>query len=661
MTSSRRAALLAGAFLACAAPAHAERPKATAIDAIAGITGAFADHPLVAVGEDHGDVAVHDLLRRLVSDPRFSRVVDDIVIEAGSARHQRVIDRFVAGKRVSRRALTATWRDSIGGGALGTWDAPIYEKFLRAIRQVNRERPADERLRVLLGDPPVEWEKVRTREQLHRWADQRDSHYATVVDEQVMRKGRRALLIAGMFHFHRDAKAPARSVLQHVEEKHPGKVFHVTLPTFDPAGDYGAAFDYARSFGAGSLVALDGTDLGALRPPRPPQAPQPPTEEENAEAWLIPDPARRGLSSNAYPTSFGDRWWKELQRRLALEGDMKVDDLFAEHCAYSTLQGRGLRQAVQPGAAPGEPDASAAGGGEAPAASDALDAILAQLKAGRTVAIGESRGLDQLHALVRKLIGSGRIPGRRPEIVVGFGNSRHQRVADRYVAGKPVSGAALARVWQDASQLLAYDSPAYEAFFKAVRDANRKLPAERRIRVLLGEPPLDWKRVGSASDVAAVVRRRAAFLAGLAMREDRSRSVIVIADRKLLSRVPGSATDRLPRNDVWVLQPYLGAKPLDAKAGSALTIAQSRLAKLQSGRNLSPSEPRRELGLTADALLYLGAPDSLTTHAPLPTRFRDAYVREIRRRHRLLYGTAFRPAAAFPTSECASPAETVGG
>ena len=589
-----------------------------------------------------------------MSDPRFAKAVDDVVIEASSARHQRVIDRFVAGKPVSRRALTATWRDSIGGGALGTWDAPVYERFLRAIRRVNRDRPASERLRVLLGDPPVDWKKVRTSKQMHHWAEQRDSHYAGVVDREIIRKGRRGLLIAGLFHFHRDAQAPGKSILQHVEERHPGKVFHVTLPTFDPA-EYGEAYHYTRSFPGDSLVALDGTDLGALRPRRRPGTPQAPTEEENAEAWFLPDPGRRGWSSNAYPTGFGDRWWTELRRRLGLGGATKVDEIFGERCAYETLQGAGLPQAVRPGAASGEPRAGAARGG-----SDALDAVIARLKDGRTVAMGEARGLHQQHELLRKLIGSGRIPGRRPVVVVGFGNSRHQRVADRYVAGRRVPSSALARIWQDTSQLLAYDGPEYEAFFKAVREANRKLPAQRRIRVLLGEPPLDWKKAG-ARDVAAVVARRAAFLAGLAMRTDRRRSVLIVADRKLVARVPGSATDRLPREQVWVLQPYLGAQPLDAKAGSALEIARSGLSRVASGRNLAPRHPRRPLGETADALLYLGARETLTTLVPLPTRFRDAYVREIRRRHRLLYGTAFRPETAFPTSECLSPPENVGG
>lgn len=658
-----RAALIAGALLACAAPAHAQRPQAKPVDAVDGILDAFARHPIVAVGENHGDVTQHALLRRLVSDPRFARAVDAVVIEAGSARHQATMDRFAGGGKVSRRALAATWRDSIGGGALGTWDAPIYEQFLRTVRRVNRGRPAAEQIRVLLGDPPVDWAAVRTREELRAW--DRDRHFAGVVDREVLAKGQRALLIAGMFHFHRDAQAPARSILQHVEEKHPGAVYHVTLPSFDPAAEHGAAFGYTRSFPRGSLIALDGTDLGALRQPRPPQAPQAPAEEENAEAWLYLEPPGQGRFSNAYPTVFDDRWWKELRRRLALEGDVEVDELFGEHCAYGSIQGRGLPQATRPGPVSGEPRRSRGDRGSAPAATRALDAIVSRLKAGRVVAVGEARGLEQQHALLRRLIGSGRLPGRRPLVVAGFGNSRHQRLLDRHLAGRRVPSAALARVWQDTSQLLAYDAPVYEAFFAAVRDANRKLPAHRRIRVLLGEPPLDWRALRGARGVRAVVARRAAFIAGLVRRHGRGRSVLLVADRRLVARVPGSVTDRLPRGRTWVLQPHLGfaggGEPLDAEAGSALPIAGTWMARLRAGRNLSPRGPRRRLGRVADALLYLGAPDSLSVRAPLPARFRDAYVRELRRRHRLLYGRALDPAKAFPTSDCRSAAEVEGG
>ena len=165
---------------------------------------------------------------------------------------------------------------------------------------------------------------------------------------------------------------------------------------------------------------------------------------------------------------------------------------------------------------------------------------------------------------------------------------------------------------------------------------------------------------------------RAAFMARLVKRHgtERGRSVIVVADRRLVARVPGSITDRLPAGKSWVLQPYVGfgarQATLERQLGklstpSALTTRGSWRQGLQAGANLAPGQPRGAIGQTADALLYLGKAETLVTTTPLPTRFRDRYVRVIRHRHRLLYGTRFTPAKAFPTSACSGPPENVGG
>ena len=580
-------AIIAASWLVWAVAAQAQRPQARPVDGVDAIIDTFKRFPVIAIGEDHGNVAQHVFLRKLVSDPRFSRTADAVVIEAGSARHQQIVDRFIAGKRVSRSALAASWRDSIGGGHLATWDAPIYEQFLRTIRRANRGRPARHRLRVLLGDPPVHWNQVRRAKDLKRWAP-RDQHYASVVDRHVLRHGKRALLIAGVFHFHRDTNAPAKSALLHIDEQHPGKTYHVTLPPFDAAAEFGAAFDYTRSFPADSLVPIDGTDLGALRQRRRPGAPEAPTQEENGEAWFIPDPAKAGLFSNPYPTVFEDRWWNELQRRNRLEGFTgTLTELFTVRCSYCSIQGRGLRQAVRVRPASGEPlPAGSSAIGQAPQASDAAAEIVAQLAAGKVVAIGDATGLEQQHEFLRKLIASGQLPGKQPVIIVGFGNSRYQPLIDAYLAGKSASLALVAGAWQNTSQLLAYDAPPYEQFFTAVRAANAKLPADKRIRVMLGEPPLDWATADSPRTVHKVAARRAAFMAGLVKRHVRQPGKECPRRGRPSPRRPGPRIDRRPAAEGKKLGPgavrRLRRPPRDARG-----------AARERGRSHRPGDPRQ--------------------------------------------------------------------
>jgi uncharacterized iron-regulated protein len=75
-------------------------------------------------------------------------------------------------------------------------------------------------------------------------------------------------------------------------------------------------------------------------------------------------------------------------------------------------------------------------------------------------------------------------------IVVEFGSTAYQPVLDRYVRGEDVPLADLQQVWRNTTQTSGvWESPVYAEFFAAVREINKKLPADRRIRVLAGDPP----------------------------------------------------------------------------------------------------------------------------------------------------------------------------
>lgn len=49
------------------------------------------------------------------------------------------------------------------------------------------------------------------------------------------------------------------------------------------------------------------------------------------------------------------------------------------------------------------------------------------------------------------------------------------------------------RFWQNTTQpFTTFDIPIYEEFFRTVRAVTQSLPHEHQIRVLLGDPPIDW-------------------------------------------------------------------------------------------------------------------------------------------------------------------------
>ena len=97
----------------------------------------------------------------------------------------------------------------------GVWNDPIYRQFFERIRALNRDRAPAERIRVVLGDPPIDWADITQTVDcndsdprcLDHWILRRDQHFASVVQASIDR-GRRVLIIAGAGHVLRNPDAP---------------------------------------------------------------------------------------------------------------------------------------------------------------------------------------------------------------------------------------------------------------------------------------------------------------------------------------------------------------------------------------------------------------------------------------------------------------------
>jgi outer membrane protein OmpA-like peptidoglycan-associated protein len=184
------------------------------------LAGAFDRFPLVAFSEPrHGAGGTREFLTSLLRHPRFAGTVNDLVVEFGNARYQDIADRYVAGEPVARDQLRQIWENTTV--ATGVWTASMYEGVLSDVRSLNKTLAPGKRVRVLLGDPPIDWSVVRgpADEDMNDW---RDAHFAWVVDEQVMKKGRRALLWIGGAHLGRQVLFPD-SLIHLLDERFPGK------------------------------------------------------------------------------------------------------------------------------------------------------------------------------------------------------------------------------------------------------------------------------------------------------------------------------------------------------------------------------------------------------------------------------------------------------
>jgi hypothetical protein len=169
---------------------------------------------VVALGEAHGRRADSDLRIALVRHPDFARKVRSIVVEFGSTTAQSTLDRYIRGENVSRAQLEQVWKTTSNG----VWASPIYAEFFAAVRDVNSKLPAGARIRVFGGDPGP--------------TDKRDRELAAVavLEEHVLSKHGKALMIYGAAHFYRTAPpsfGTSADLARRLEQAHPGRIYTV--------------------------------------------------------------------------------------------------------------------------------------------------------------------------------------------------------------------------------------------------------------------------------------------------------------------------------------------------------------------------------------------------------------------------------------------------
>ncbi len=291
-------ALAAGTLSALAQ----EEPSSVHVDnALAGILDAFDSYPIVAIGDNHNVQQLGDFYIQLIQQPEFARQVRNIVFEYGNAFYQDVIDRYINGEEVPFEELQRVWTPTFAYGPSPV--AQMYIDFYRAVREVNAALPEGERLRVWLGDPPLNPEQPVTYSP-NNPPPNRDEHFAGIVSN-LINQGEKALVIIGAYHLvptgfpfalPGEAGGPmiigappagtaepmpvvpgdsaampmipmalGSNVRQLLDAAYPGQVFAVTL--FDGIGDQACAAEFdqiAETWQIPTLASLRGTTLADL-------------------------------------------------------------------------------------------------------------------------------------------------------------------------------------------------------------------------------------------------------------------------------------------------------------------------------------------------------------------------------------------------------------
>jgi hypothetical protein len=252
--------LLGGAALA-AQPLGPAAP----VDPIALIADALKTHQVVGFSDAHGDRALDEFELAVVRDARIRQAIDDIVIENGNARFQSVVDSYVNGDAAPYEQLHHAWHDTTQVQTIGPRDGSIPAIY-RVVRELNATaKPPLRRIRILLGDPPIDWTAVQSAPDHRRWIEQRDIHGASVVKHEVLDRHRHALVVYGQGHLQRRSQGfnytsdgLAATVASGIEAAAPGQLFTLWWLTGRMAPPETSAWP------APSAALVRGTTLGAL-------------------------------------------------------------------------------------------------------------------------------------------------------------------------------------------------------------------------------------------------------------------------------------------------------------------------------------------------------------------------------------------------------------
>ena len=213
------------------------------------------------------------------------------------------------GEAVTRDELRHVWEDTTQ--ISGVWSLPMYEQMLADVRSVNEGLPPATRIRVIAGDPPIDWSVVTSPadEDMNDW---RDAHFAHVIEREVMRQGERALILIGGAHISRKVVFP-NSLIHLLDVRFPGQTWVVGV--LDPERIAPEIKSRLRATTTAAGTPVRNTWLGRLDGHRIGFNLSVSNVEENVDALLLLTSAPLQAQP---PTPLDPTYERELMRRRAL-------------------------------------------------------------------------------------------------------------------------------------------------------------------------------------------------------------------------------------------------------------------------------------------------------------------------------------------------------
>jgi hypothetical protein len=224
-------------------------------DAQHAILAAFDKYDVVGgMSPAHGVKDVDDFIIDLIRNPNLPGKVNDIAVECGNSLYQPVLDRYIAGEDVPLAEVRQVWRNTTQPSC---GFSTFYEELFPLIRRINEKLPQSKKLRVLACDPPIDWTKVESQDDLVPFME-RDTNIASVMEAEVLSKHRKALMLFGLAHMTHGGGA-----VRIYEQRYPNATF-VIADHRGFAKDNDKLEQRMASWPVPSLVTVKGTWLDKL-------------------------------------------------------------------------------------------------------------------------------------------------------------------------------------------------------------------------------------------------------------------------------------------------------------------------------------------------------------------------------------------------------------
>ena len=287
-----------------------------------------------------------------------------------------------------------------------------------------------------------------------------------------------------------------------------------------------------------------------------------------------------------------------------------------------------------------------------PASAAAADALAAKFDDHQFVFIGSTHGDAKIEEFLACLVTRPAFQRRATDIVAEWASSGHQQLLDRYVLRlEPAPAGGLDPIFLDTDSPTMWTTlPQVRQTIDTLREVNRALPPEKRIRLVGGNEGIDWARIKVPEDFAPYPFKTNLMthliLEHLA-KTPGNRTLVVYGEGHIRHRgknFMGEFEDALGRSKLFVVgavrelreeeRGYLAAmgdpaKPFFADA-RRFPAGQPWPSSLRTSFEEQQSQPLADY---IDGLLYLG-PDrdrDLTGSIPLS----EAQKRELDRRNSL--------------------------